>query len=72
MVAVLKSRGTGLVCGEGDMANSQLFEYSLRRKSVICWSVSLFSNSCDKGQEMAVEVVYLRERGEVQTIPVPL
>ena len=36
IVAVLKSRVTGLVWGKGDMANSQLFEYSLRRKSVIC------------------------------------
>jgi len=58
------------------MANAHLFEYSLRRKSVICWSVSLFSNSCDKGQETVVEVVHLRARGEVQashrTFLVPL
>jgi len=49
------------------MTNSKLFVYSPRRKSVISWSVDLFSNSCDKGQEMLEDVVHLRTRGEVQT-----
>lgn len=45
--------------GGGDMENSELFVYSLRRNSLMCRSVSLFADSCGKVQEMAVEVVQL-------------
>lgn len=65
-VAVLKSRGTGMGGGGGGGYGKFLF-ICVQSTKKFCWSVSLFSGSCGKGQEMVVEVVCLWARGEVQT-----